>query len=205
MKEISRGAEAVLYLEKHEGEIVLIKERVKKGYRVSELDNGIRKERTAREMKLLLEAKRAGANVPVVMTAKEYRLIMEFLKGERVKELLNSNKRDGEEIAEQIGREAGLLHENGIIHGDLTTSNMIIRDGRIYFIDFGLGMFSQKPEDQGVDLIVFRDALKSTHFSDFEVLWQSFIKGYKQTNKTSKEALKALASIERRGRYVNRE
>jgi len=96
------------------------------------------------------------------------------------------------------------MHKNGIVHGDLTTSNMILKNNKIYFIDFGLGEFSKRIENFAIDLSVLKEAFKSTHFKHLNLLWQSFIKGYKQTNDKSKEVLESLNEIEKRGRYVKR-
>jgi Kae1-associated kinase Bud32 len=81
---------------------------------------------------------------------------------------------------------------------------MILKDDRIYFIDFGLGDFSKRIENQAVDLSVLREAFKSTHFKYLNILWESFIKGYKQTNNNFNKVLDTLNDIEKRGRYVKR-
>jgi len=203
MKIIKRGAEAVLYLEDNS----LVKERVKKGYRLPEIDSELRKNRTRKEAKLISEARRCGVETPKIISIdeKNCKIVMDFIDGKRLKEFFNetSDGRRGE-IAENLGKKTGLLHKNGIVHGDLTTSNMILKDDKIYFIDFGLGEFSKRIEDLATDLSVLREAFKSTHFKYLNLLWQSFIKGYKQTNDKSKEVLESLDEIEKRGRYVKR-
>ncbi len=200
MKIIKRGAEAILYLENEQ----LIKDRIKKSYRISEIDNPLRKDRTKKEAKLINEARRIGIQTPKIFDIKEDKIVMEFVEGERLKEFFNhSNQR--KEISEKLGKDVGLLHANQIIHGDLTTSNMILREDEIVFIDFGLGSFSNRTEDFATDLSVFKEAVKSTHFKYLEELWNSFIKGYKQTNPNWDKVLKALDNIEKRGRYVKRE
>jgi len=203
MNIIKRGAEAVLYLEKEN----LIKERIKKGYRIPQLDNELRKYRTRKEAKLISEARRLGIATPKVIEVneKENKIVMEFIDGERVKELINKiNDNEKSYIAEEIGKSVGIMHSNGIMHGDLTTSNMILKDRKVYFIDFGLGDFSKRIEDYAIDLSVFKEALKSTHFKHLNLLWDSFIKGYKQTNPIHENVLKTLDNIEKRGRYVIR-
>jgi Kae1-associated kinase Bud32 len=199
MKIIKRGAEAVLYLENEN----LVKDRIKKSYRISEIDEVLRKDRTKKEAKLINEARRIGIQTPKILEIKENKIVMEFIEGERLKEFFNnSNKR--EEVAEKLGRNVGLLHSNGIVHGDLTTSNMILRNNEIVFIDFGLGSFSKRIEDFATDLSVLKEAIKSTHFKHLEEIWNNFIKGYKETNPNWDKVLKALNNIEKRGRYIQR-
>jgi len=203
MKIIKRGAEAILYLQDNH----LVKERIKKSYRISELDIELRKNRTKREAKLLSEARRCGVKTPKIISVdeKNYKIIMDFIDGERLKELLNKTSDENrKKLAEDIGKSVGLLHKHGIVHGDLTTSNMILKGEKIFFIDFGLGEFSKRIENLATDLSVLKEAFKSTHFKHLNLLWENFIKGYKQTNVKFKQVLDVLDKIEKRGRYVRR-
>jgi Kae1-associated kinase Bud32 len=203
MKIIKRGAEAVLYLKNNQ----LVKERVKKNYRLKEIDEKLRKLRTRKEAKLLNEAKRVGVETPRIFSIDEkgFKIVMEFVDGERLKEFLNeTNDENRKKTAEEIGKAVGILHKSGIVHGDLTTSNMILRDDKIFFIDFGLGDFSNRIEDLATDLSVLKEAFKSTHFKYLDILWESFIKGYKLTNDKFNKVLDTLNDIEKRGRYVKR-
>jgi Kae1-associated kinase Bud32 len=199
MKIIKHGAEAILYLENEN----LIKDRIKKSYRIPQIDEPLRKDRTKKEVKLINEARRIGIQTPKIFGTKENKIIMEFVEGERLKEFFN-NSNERREVAELLGKNVGSLHLNRIVHGDLTTSNMILRENKIIFIDFGLGSFSNRVEDFATDLSVFKEAVKSTHFRYLEEIWNSFIKGYKQTNPNWDKVLKALEDIEKRGRYVKR-
>jgi Kae1-associated kinase Bud32 len=203
MKIIKRGAEAVLYLENNQ----LVKERIKKNYRLKEIDEKLRKLRTRKEAKLLNEAKRVGVETPRIFSIDEkgFKIVMEFVDGERLKEFLNeTDDKNRKRTAEEIGKAVGILHKSGIVHGDLTTSNMILRDDKIFFIDFGLGDFSNRIEDLATDLSVLKEAFKSTHFKYLDILWESFIKGYKLTNDKFNKVLDTLNDIEKRGRYVKR-
>lgn len=203
MKIIKRGAEAILYLDNSN----LVKERIKKGYRIEKIDVNLRKNRTRKEAKLLSEARRCRVETPKVISVDEnnYKIIMDYLDGERLKEFFNKTSDENrKKVAEDLGKSVGLLHKHGIIHGDLTTSNMILKDNKIFFIDFGLGNFSKRIEDQATDLSVLKEAFKSTHFKHLNLLWNSFIKGYKQTNDNFNKVLDNLKDIEKRGRYVRR-
>ena len=204
MKIIKRGAEAVLY---QDGNTV-VKERIKKSYRIDQIDDKLRKERTRKEVKLLNEARRTGILTPKVLDTdeKNNKIIMEFIDGQRLKDILNSVP-DNKKVllAEEIGENVGKLHEAGIIHGDLTTSNIMIKNNQMYFIDFGLGEFSKRTEDFAIDLSVLKEAFKSTHFKYLELLWKSFIRVYSQTFSNHEKVLKALEEIEKRGRYIKRD
>ena len=199
---LARGAEAVIYLEKREDSKVVVKERIEKGYRIKELDNLLRKRRTKREVKLMTEARKFGVDVPKIVEVdwKNHKIVMEYVEGRKLKEIIGS---DGK-ICEEIGRIVGRLHSAGIIHGDLTTSNMILSRGRVFLIDFGLGFFSKRIEDQGVDLKLMKDALNSTHPDIFEECWEKVVEGYKKEYKDSEKVLKKVEEIEKRGRYVRR-
>jgi Kae1-associated kinase Bud32 len=194
---IAQGAEAKLYRE----DGVLIKERVRKGYRIVEIDEKLRKRRTKQEAKLLREAKRIGVAVPSILEEQDFIIKMEFIDGEKIKDILNED--NAEELSEKIGKSIGLLHSYDIIHGDLTTSNMILKD-EVYFIDFGLGFFSKKKEDKAVDLYLLHEALESTHFKVKEKAWKIILKSYQRTYLGSEEVIKTLSKIEKRRRYAHK-
>lgn len=207
-KVIARGAEAVLYRKKLDGQQALVKERIKKSYRLPEIDSELRLQRTRREARLLSEARRRGVLTPKVFSVDEKgcRIIMEFIKGKRLKELFNEvSEKEAAGIAENVGAQIGVMHSGGIVHGDLTTSNMILSEGKIYFVDFGLGEFSQRIEDFATDMSVLKEAIKSTHFKRLALLWNGVVKGYKSTNPNSESVLKRIEDIEKRGRYSKRD
>lgn len=197
MKLIQRGAEANLYKNKS----VLIKDRVRKGYRIKELDEKIRKSRTKAESKLLNEAGTI-IKVPRVVKKGAFKIEMEFIDGKRIKEILNKNNM--QRLCKKIGSSVGKLHKLGIIHGDLTTSNMLLKNDKIYFIDFGLGFYSKKIEDQATDLHLLEEAFNSTHYqiaaSCFSRVLKEYIKHYEKAD----EVLKRLEDIRKRGRYIKR-
>ena len=197
---IGRGAEAVLYLN-DSGE--LVKERIKKGYRIKEIDELLRKRRTRLESRILIRAMRIGVNTPTVFKTEDYKIFMEFVDGERLKELLNKTS-PRIYLAEEIGKIVGRLHSSGIIHGDLTTSNMILKGNKIYLIDFGLAYHSSSVENQAIDLHLLHQAYQSTHFKYLGELWSNTINGYKKTFDKWEPVLKRLEQIRKRGRYSKR-
>jgi Kae1-associated kinase Bud32 len=207
MEILYRGAESIIRVAEYEGRKAIMKERIKKGYRIDQIDDSLRKLRTRKEVKLLTEARKSGVPTPQILHVDEggQAIVMEFIEGKRVKELLNSsNEHDVRKICLEIGRMVGKLHSAGIIHGDLTTSNMIMKEGRIYFIDFGLGEFSRRVEDQGVDLNLLYEAMKSTHIKILNICWRNIVTGYEKEYKGAEQVLRKVDEIERRARYAER-
>jgi Kae1-associated kinase Bud32 len=207
MKMIKQGAEAKLFLDTQDNQKIIIKDRIKKEYRIKTIDDKVRKSRTTQEYNLLSEARRANVPTPRIFgfDKKNYKIIMEYIDGIRIKELFNeSDKKKIEQISFEIGKLIGKLHSAGIIHGDLTTSNMISWNENIYFIDFGLGFFSKKIEDQGTDLRLLYEALKSTHFKIIDICWKKIIEGYKKEYPKFNEVLEKIEEIKKRTRYMKR-
>ena len=207
---IAKGAEADLWLDPDwNGRKVLIKRRGEKKYRHPELDMAIRRFRTIHEADIIHRAKEAGVPTPIIyqVDPEGMAIVMEYVEGEKVRDLvdlLSENER--EELFRLIGVQAGRLHRAGIIHGDLTTSNMIRVGGIVVFVDFGLGEISKEAEKRGVDLHLMRRMLTSTHFRHVDKLSAAFEEGYRRAmGSEADEALRRMMEIERRGRYVERE
>ena len=194
---IQQGAEAIISLEKD----VITKDRIKKSYRLPILDQRLRKQRTKKESKIL---EKTSTLIPVpklIKTDDKEKIEMQFIEGKKLSEHLDSLK-NAEEIYKLIGENIAILHDNNIIHGDLTTSNMIYstKENKLYFIDFGLSFESNKAEDKAVDLHLIKQALEAKHFSKFELFFKAVLEGYK-LSKNFKETIKRLKSVEKRGRY----
>ena len=203
MKIVQRGAEAVLYKGEFEGETALVKERVKKGYRIPQLDTRIRRRRTRHESELLSRARRAGVLTPRVLDVSGNTIVMEWVEGKRVKDCLNKMpKKEVKRACSLIGESIAKLHSAGIIHGDLTTSNMILGKKGLYLIDFGLGKSSGKVEDQAVDLYLLYEALRSTHFKILDEAWRNVLNAYKQKYSNSIHILDRIEQIKKRRRYA---
>ena len=206
---IKKGAEASLYLAEWHDKKVIMKRRLPKKYRLSQLDERIRSYRTIHEPQLMHEARKAGVPTPIIflVDVKQATIIMEFIEGKLVKHLLDKvseSKRFS--LCVEIGESIGRLHSSGIIHGDLTTSNMIqTSEGKIFLVDFGLGEKSKELEARGVDLHLMKRALQSTHFLFAEECFNAVVKGYSKIldGETVKNVLAKIEEIERRGRYVS--
>ncbi|MDD3753164.1 MAG: bifunctional N(6)-L-threonylcarbamoyladenine synthase/serine/threonine protein kinase [Methanobacterium sp.] len=211
---IAKGAEANIYADQYLGEDVLSKKRISKSYRIKEIDLYLRKKRTRKEVKLLGESKRCGIITPLVYHVDEEKttIIMENVKGSNVKELFSEEtKLDISQIraiSNNIGVNIARLHNCGIIHGDLTTSNIILRNNENYqeadvvFIDFGLGKNSNLVEDKGVDLLVFKKAISSIHHDISQDCFISILNGYQEAD-DYKQIVAKIEEIERRGRYTS--
>jgi len=205
---IHKGAEANLYLEQWHNRIVIRKQRVVKKYRLPELDYRLRYERTRHEAKLLHLAKRAGVPTPLVyfVDIPNTSLIMQFLNGNKLRDYLMraKNSKEIEQIFNKVGIFTAKLHKENIIHGDLTTSNMILYSDTIFFIDFGLGFISLDIEDKAVDIRMLKTVLNSTHYEIFDITYNSFINGYRSILGSDADAiLTRLEEVERRGRYIS--
>ncbi len=195
---IQQGAEAIIHKIKNK----VVKDRIKKSYRISELDNKIRTRRTRSETKLLIKASEI-IDIPKVIKSddKSKKIEMDFIDGKKLSEHLDKFQLKKQlNICNQIGKDIAKLHDQDIIHGDLTTSNMILKKGKIYFIDFGLGYISRKFEDKAVDIHLFRQALEAKHFRHWEKLFKEFLKGYKKS-KDYNQTLQRFKAVEKRGRY----
>ncbi|MCF7798355.1 Kae1-associated serine/threonine protein kinase [Candidatus Woesearchaeota archaeon] len=177
---ISQGAEATLTLVDDK----VYKERTPKSYRLSQVDDALRLSRTNRERKVLIKAKELGLRVPEVFPSdKKFTLVLEYIKGGRLKDWLNGDGKENLSCAEiylkQVGIWLATLHNNDILHGDLTTSNVLLsKQGELVLIDFGLSFFSKKIEDKAVDLHLFEQGLRSTHYKHAETFFHFFLTGY---------------------------
>jgi Kae1-associated kinase Bud32 len=192
---IAQGAESKLW---RDGS-TLIKARVKKSYRIKELDLMLRRQRTKAEARLL---ERAGKliNVPRVRGVTDYSITMDFIDAPVLRDVLDNNLN----VMKEVGRLVALLHVNNIIHGDLTTSNMLLKEGELFIIDFGLSEVSDKVESRAVDLHVLKQALMSRHYNVYHKAWKLFKKAYEKHYPIGREVIKRLLTVESRGRYKHR-
>ncbi len=208
-KLLYKGAEAEIYLQTWLGEPAIRKTRKPKPYRIPELDDSIRRTRTVHEATMMHEARKLGVPVPIIrhVDASLSTIIMEYLSGPTLKaELDQLRRRDCDSRCHELGEVLGVMHDGGIVHGDLTISNVICQEGKVFLIDFGLGGLSNELEDRGVDLLLLSRAIKSTHYAMYPRLFQSITGGYSETLglKASREAMRKMHEIERRGRYFER-
>lgn len=206
---IKKGAEANLYLEEWHGRKVIMKRRLPKKYRTRELDEQIRSQRTIHEPQAIHRAKEAGVPAPTIFAVDigEATIIMEFIEGRQVKQVLDDlPTKEKLHLSHQIGTLIGRLHSHDIIHGDLTTSNMILtQHDRIALVDFGLSEQSRELEARGVDLHLMKRALQSTHYTYAKECFKAVKEGYIKSvgREAGQRVIDKVEEIERRGRYVS--
>lgn len=226
---LKQGAEAKLFICNYLGKPTLIKERFVKNYRHKDLDTVITKERIKNEARAIVRCKAANVKTPVLYLVdfERRRIYMELFEDSiTVKDfIINVITKQNEKgdsnclniVAKVIGETVRKLHDNNIIHGDLTTSNMLLVqkskldvDGRskwlqtdnidLVMIDFGLSSFDYNTEDKGVDLYVLERAIISTH-NDYPDLFDNILEGYKNYSKNNiKEILSKFEEVRARGR-----
>ena len=203
MKLVNRGAEADIYSTIWNKKKAILKIRKKKSYRNSILDQKIRKQRTIRESQIISQVKSFGISTPLIyfMDTNKCSILMQYIDGKIIRDMENSNI---VKICSDIGRIVGIMHKNGIMHGDLTTSNFIVDKKKLFLIDFGLASRTEKPDDHAIDLRLFKEILNSAHAKVMEKSWKNFQKGYSKAVglKYSKKILSLVWVIESRGRYA---
>ncbi|MDA4130253.1 MAG: KEOPS complex kinase/ATPase Bud32 [Thaumarchaeota archaeon] len=200
------GSEAKIDLISWYGFPAVKKIRLRKNYRDSSLDRSLRTRRTKQEAEILHYSKLAGVSTPELyfVDPQASEIVMEFVEGHLLKDLPNDHKRKGE-LFETVGKLVARLHKKSIIHGDLTTKNMIMADDGIVILDFGLSFVSNRIEDKAEDLHLMKQALRSSSplaiaRRDFE----SVVQGYRSEvgHSTTEIVRKQITKIELRGRYA---
>ena len=208
LQENFRGAESKLFIQRWLDFPVVAKKRMPKEYRVAELDFYFRKQRTVHEARLISRAKKAGVLTPIIyeIDVTNTTLVMELIDGVILKKVLpNLSQKTQKQICFEIGYRVGLLHKEGIVHGDLTTSNIILnKKNDLVFVDFGLGFITDRIEDFGIDIYLLERAFISTHTELFEKLWSEIIEGYKKSSPYGNEIEEKILEIASRGRYSER-
>ncbi len=126
-------------------------------------------------------------------------IVMEYVEGERAKEYL---LRTGDyKLMRRIGENIAILHENNIVHGDLTTSNIILSGDDLVFLDFGLGAVTTSVEDFAVDLVCFEKSFIATHSDIAEEGWAALVDGYSSFSEAPR-VWKRFEEVKRRARYL---
>ncbi|KAK3085672.1 hypothetical protein FSP39_006944 [Pinctada imbricata] len=212
---IKQGAEAKLYSATFHGRPCIVKERFKKSYRHPSLDQSLTNQRIKSEVRALLRSRMNGVRTPTVyfvdletsqicmeeirdsVTVRDY--IMSVQKSQSLEDSIVQLKPLGRKIGETLA----VLHQNNIVHGDLTTSNMLLQSDpmnlNLVMIDFGLSHFENLAEDKGVDLYVLERAILSTHPNSDE-FFSEILDSYTQSNPGSADVIAKLDEVRMRGR-----
>lgn len=189
MELINQGAEAQIF----KVDDLVVKFRVSKKYRLDFLDLKVRKKRTRREFKVLTKLYEAGVRVPkpVEENLDEFKLVFEYIKGDVLKDVLTKD------LLFDLFRNVIKMHSLDIVHFDLTTLNAIVKDERVFLIDFGLSEFNSKVEQKAEDLNLLFTNIRNEHPEfyflkrDLENLYSKFC---------GEDVVQRLRNIEKRGR-----
>lgn len=195
---IAKGAESNIVDGQYLNKSAILKNRIPKNYRIPEIDNKIRKSRTKLEAKLLSDVKRGGVITPLLYNVDldDKIIAMEKIDGKMVKDIITMKSED---LATRIGQDISKIHNQNIIHGDITTSNMLVDSkGDLVFLDFGLGRYSDLLEDKAVDLLVLKKSLQSIDQKIASHIFDLVLDGY-----NNDDIVKKIKEIELRGRYTH--
>ncbi len=203
---IAVGAESTLYRLEHWGRIFAVKWRREKPYLLPNIDASLRRARTTRECKMLTMVRSLGIRTPAIysLDLNECSITMDFIKGIQLKQSIQSGSlQDSKRFCTEFGDILAQLHQAGIVHGDPTTSNLILDEqGRLWFVDFGLSETNATVEMKGVDVHLVRRALETTHWDVQDVLLQSFLEGYSsRAGNEAEQTFARMDEIRERGRY----
>ncbi len=205
-KIIALGAEAALIKHTFLGMPAVYKVRLPKPYRDPKLDLRLRSERTVTEAKIIHDLRLAGLPVPALyyVSLSEGLIVMEYVEGDLLRDLINRRVSGYADLVRELGKVIALMHGLGVVHGDITTSNVVVREGTPYVIDFGLAKYSSELEDIGVDVHLFIRAVESTHYDVMEEVITAFFEGYASIagEERVKEIKEKVREIRLRGRYV---
>lgn len=224
---ITQGAESITYKTLFlPGITCLLKIRFSKTYRHPVLDERLTKHRICVEARLLYKCYKGGVSCPSIyfIDIKKGELWTEWIEGKTVKDKLiewenniDMYKQTYKSIMESIGHHIGMMHQLDVVHGDLTTSNIMVRsqsqeqclpltkltqNDEIVIIDFGLGYVTKMVEDKAVDLYVLEKTFQSTH-SQSDFMFKYILDSYSKSWKGAKQVLKRLEEVRIRGRKRN--
>lgn len=204
---VHKGAEADILLGRWCNRKAVYKVRRPLPYRLAVLDSTIRHQRTIHEAEMIHSAREAGVSTPFLyfVDPKGSTLVMEFVEGRRLKEVAETGQRGAVlRHFESLGAQVARLHGAGLMHGDVTTANVIVRQGELVFIDFGLSTHSLRLEDHAVDLRLIKETLNGAHSAIAGPAVEALTRGYALVAGAprSKAVMRQLKEIERRGRYA---
>ncbi|KAM3921430.1 EKC/KEOPS complex subunit TP53RK [Leptodactylus fuscus] len=206
---MKQGAEARVYRGIFLGKAAVVKERFPKTYRHPALDEKLTHRRVAQEVRSILRCRKAGIAAPMVYFVDYISnciYLEDIEESITVRDFIMTAQEHGSSLyclAERIGQVLAQMHDEDVIHGDLTTSNMLLRlphpSLNLVLIDFGLSFISALPEDKGVDLYVLEKAFHSTH-PNTEDVFNTLLKSYTVASKKSGLVIKKLDEVRLRGR-----
>jgi N6-L-threonylcarbamoyladenine synthase/protein kinase Bud32 len=193
-----QGAEATVSIETDR----VVKDRKPRSYRHPALDERLRTERTRQEVRLTSEARKHGVPTPLVLDVdpETARIVVQRVGESDLREALSA------ETVSAVGGHLARIHDAGFVHGDPTTRNVRVgaspegaaSEQRVFLIDFGLGYYSDDPEDHAMDLHVLLGSLAGID-DDVDRLRTAAVEAYRDGG--DEAVLDQLREIEGRGRY----
>ena len=200
------GAESIIYKIKQNGQYYILKHRPKKTYLLDAIDTFLRDFRTSRECKMLTVARKLGVPTPAVyaLDTTNHTLLMDYIEGKQLKEITDTAPvKVVQKICYEFGSLIALLHQGNVIHGDPTTSNVIVDSkSKLWLIDFGLSEMNATVEMKGVDLHLIQRAFETTHWNFQEIMLEKTLEGYIDgMGADAKDIINRMAEIRERGRY----
>ena len=207
MKELlAKGAESIIYKIDQWGSPFVLKWRQGKSYLLKDIDSQIRKSRTNRECKMLTVSRILGVPTPAVYSVNldKHMIVMDFIPGTQFKQLAGEISRSNLiSLSHRFGKLIAILHDGKVVHGDPTTSNVIVDDkSHMWIVDFGLSEMNASTEMKGVDLHLIHRALETTHWDLQEIMLDATLEGYVEVlGKAAEPTLSRMKEIRERGRY----
>ena len=203
---IAIGAESTITMVELWGQSFALKSRPSKPYLIPDIDQMLRSSRTSRECKGLTLARSLGIPTPTIHSVdlSDYSILMDYISGQQLKQVAGTlSKSHLRNLCHKFGEAIALLHRGGMVHGDPTTSNLIVTpNDRIWIIDFGLSEMNATVEMKGVDLHLIKRALETTHWDLQDEMLMSTLDGYTDTlGEDAEPVISRMEEIRERGRY----
>ncbi len=203
--EIHRGAEAIIYMGSYLGIKAIYKYRPPKQYRPEALDKGIRRLRTINEARIMIRLRLLGTPTPAVLDVDpdSALIVMEYIPGRLLRDTLMNEVSTS--LCRRAGEILGMIHMEGIYHGDPTISNYIVdHHGDLWVIDFGLADYTKDPEDLAVDLHLLYRSIETLPLRSIDEMEREIYRGYESVVgvERAREILGRVRDIRLRGRYV---
>ena len=189
------GAEAEVWRGTWMGQPAVRKQRRLRSWRHPDLDDRLGRRRMLAEARLMVRLYKSGLNIPVLYDCdiKEQQLVMSNVPGRPLIELLNDDSIEDATMMKHLqsaGYSIRMLHRQAIVHGDLSTNNiMITPSGEAVLIDFGLAKIEFETELYGIDLHVLFEILGASH-PHREGAMEAVLQGYKQCEQDLGKAAK---------------
>ncbi|MDM7274917.1 MAG: Kae1-associated kinase Bud32 [Thermoprotei archaeon] len=203
---IKRGAESEIRLGTFMGIPAVFKLRVLKPYMHPKLAQILAAQRTRKEAKVIGHAIKNGIPAPRLLAVfpSVGLIIMEYVEGPTLKDLAFKDSKRAVKFSREAGLILAMLHKAGIVHGDPTTSNyIVVGEGGLKLIDYGLSEFSEDVEERAVDIHLYRRAVESTHAGIADAMFKEFLEGYSEVmGPEAGSVIERAEDIRLRGRYV---